>query len=175
MTLALTSQTVPLRDISDLADTLLAQRLSEIAGVGQVSVQGGSSRRCACRPTCRLAAYGMSLEDLRPRSPTPTSPAQGRARRRASVLHHRRQRPARAAEAYRTLVIAYRNGAPVLLRDVAEVIDGMENAQVGAWYQGEPAVVIDIQRQPGANSIETVERIQAELPRLQRSMPAAPS
>jgi multidrug efflux pump len=76
-----------------------------------------------------------------------------------------------AASAYRNLIIAYRNGAPVLLRDIADVIDGLENAKVGAWYQGTPAVVIDIQRQPGANVIETVERVKAELPRLQRAMP----
>ena len=74
-------------------------------------------------------------------------------------------------ESYKSLVVAYRNGAPVLLTDVAEVVDGLENDKVGAWYQGTPAVVIDIQRQPGANVIETVERVKAELPRLQRAMP----
>ena len=74
-------------------------------------------------------------------------------------------------ESYKSLVVAYRNGAPVLLTDVAQVVDGLENDKVGAWYQGTPAVVIDIQRQPGANVIETVERVKAELPRLQRAMP----
>ena len=74
-------------------------------------------------------------------------------------------------DAYKSLVVAYRNGAPVLLTDVAQVVDGLENDKVGAWYQGTPAVVIDIQRQPGANVIETVERVKAELPRLQRAMP----
>ena len=73
-----------------------------------------------------------------------------------------------AAEAYRTIIIAYRNSAPVLLSDVADVVDGLENTKVGGWYKGEPAVILDIQRQPGANVIETVERIQRELPRLQR-------
>ena len=74
-------------------------------------------------------------------------------------------------DSYKSLVVAYRNGAPVLLTDVAQVVDGLENDKVGAWYQGTPAVVIDIQRQPGANVIETVERVKAELPRLQRAMP----
>ena len=74
-------------------------------------------------------------------------------------------------ESYKSLVMAYRNGAPVLLTDVAQVVDGLENDKVGAWYQGTPAVVIDVQRQPGANVIETVERVKAELPRLQRAMP----
>src|SRR4051812_29892218 len=77
------------------------------------------------------------------------------------------------AEAYKPIVIAYRNGAPVQLRDVANVVDGLENMKVGAWYQGKPAVVIDIQRQPGANVIETVQRIRAALPRLQNAIPAA--
>ena len=77
-----------------------------------------------------------------------------------------------AAEAYRNIVIAYRNGAPVLLRDVADIVDGLENNKVGGWYQGKPAIVVDIQRQPGANVIETVQRIKSELPQLQRSMPA---
>ncbi|NWG72840.1 MAG: efflux RND transporter permease subunit, partial [Parvularculaceae bacterium] len=76
-----------------------------------------------------------------------------------------------AADAYRDLIIAYRSGAPVLLKDVADVVEGLENSKVGGWYQGTPAVIIDIQRQPGANVIETVKRIRAELPRLQRAMP----
>ena len=76
-----------------------------------------------------------------------------------------------AAQAYQAVIVAYRNGAPVLLRDIADVFEGLENSKVGGWYQGEPAVVIDIQRQPGANVIETVRRILAELPRLQRAMP----
>ncbi len=77
-----------------------------------------------------------------------------------------------AAGAYRTVVVAYRNDAPVLLQDVADVVDGLENSRVGGWYQGEPAVIIDVQRQPGANVIDTVDRVKQELPRLSRSMAA---
>src|SRR5262249_57419696 len=76
-----------------------------------------------------------------------------------------------AADTYRTIVVTYRNGAPVLLGDVANVIDGLENSKIGGWYEGTPAVIIDVQRQPGANVIETVQRLRAELPKLQRAMP----
>jgi multidrug efflux pump len=173
LTLALTSPTIALRELSDLADTLMAQRLSEVAGVGRVSVQGGI--RPAVRvqaDLARLAGYGIALEDVR------TAVVGGNVSGPKGSLDGAHQSYTIAAndqlataEAYRALVIAYRNGAPVLLKDVADVVDGLENDKVGAWYQGTPAVVIDIQRQPGANVIETVERVQKELPRLRRAMP----
>src|SRR5258708_8258281 len=78
-----------------------------------------------------------------------------------------------AADAYRSVVVTYRNGAPVLLSNVANVLDGLENTKVGGWYEGTPAVIVDVQRQPGANVIETVQRVRAELPKLQRAMPAS--
>ena len=173
ITLALTSQTIALREMSDLADTLMAQRLSEVTGVGRVSIQGGI--RPAVRiqaDLARLAGYGIGLEDVR----TAIVGANVSGPKGALDGAHQSYTIAAndqlaAAAAYRGLVIAYRNGAPVLLRDVADVVDGLENAKVGAWYQGTPAVVIDIQRQPGANVIETVERVKHELPKLQRSMP----
>ena len=161
MTLALTSDTISLRELSDLADTLMAQRLTEVSGVGHVSIQGGM--RPAVRiqaDLSRLAAYGIGLEDLRPaivgaNVAGPKGSLDGAHQSYTIAANDQ----IAAAEAYRSLVIAYRNGAPVLLGDVAEVVDGLENAKVGAWYQGKPAVVIDIQRQPGANVIETVELI----------------
>ncbi|MEX2035695.1 MAG: efflux RND transporter permease subunit, partial [Xanthobacteraceae bacterium] len=174
VTLALTSQTIALREMSDLADTLMAQRLSEVTGVGRVSVQGGI--RPAVRiqaDLARLAAYGIGLEDVRQAivGANVSGPKGALDGAHQSYTIAANDQLAGAA-AYRSLVVAYRNSAPVLLGDVAEIVDGLENAKVGAWYQGTPAVVIDIQRQPGANVIETVERVKAVLPRLQRAMPA---
>ena len=175
VTLALTSQTVSLRQLSDLADTLLAQRLSEMTGVGHVSI-AGRHQAGGAHPGRPVAA-----RRLRPRAGGPAHGDRRRQRRRARRARSTaRTSPTPSPPTTRsppprpiaTIVIAYRNGAPVLLRDVADVVDGLENAKVGGWYKGKPAVIIDIQRQPGANVIETVERIQAELPRLQRAMPA---
>jgi multidrug efflux pump len=173
VTLALTSQTITLREMSDLADTLMAQRLSEVAGVGRVSVQGGIRPAVRIQVDIgRLAAYGIGLEDVR----TAIVGANVSGPKGALDGAHQSYTIAAndqlaAAEAYRSLVLAYRNNAPVLLGDVAQVVDGLENTKVGAWYQGTPAVVIDIQRQPGANVIETVERVKRELPRLQNAIP----
>jgi multidrug efflux pump len=173
ITLALTSETIALRQLSDLADTLMAQRLSEITGVGRVSIQGGI--RPAVRiqaDLARLAGYGLGLEDLRlaivgANVSGPKGALDGAHQSYTIATNDQLSN----AEAYRDLVVAYRNNAPVMLGEVATVVDGLENAKVGGWYQGAPAVIIDIQRQPGANVIETVGRIQRELPRLQRAMP----
>jgi multidrug efflux pump len=173
VTLALTSDTVSLRQISDLADTLLAPRLSQITGVGRVSVQGGI--RPAVRiqaDLARLASYGVSLEDLRTviTGANFAGPKGSLDGSQQSYTIGANDQIA-AADAYRSVVVAYRNGAPILLGDVATVVDGLENTKVGGWYNGSPAAIVDVQRQPGANVIETVERILAELPRLQRAMP----
>jgi len=171
--LALTSETISLRELSDLADTLMAQRLSEVTGVGHVTVEGGI--RPAVRiqaDLARLAAYGIGLEDLRL---TISGANVAGPKGALDGLHQSYTITANdqlaAAAAYRSLIVAYRNGAPVLLGDVAQVVDGLENDKVGGWYQGHAAVILDIQRQPGANVIDTVKRIRSELPRLQRSMP----
>ncbi len=173
ITLALTSDTIELRQMSDLADTLMAQRLSELTGVGRVSVQGGIKPAVRIQADLgRLAAYGISLEDIR------TTVAGANVAGPKGALDGATQSytissndQLSAASQYRDLTVAYRNNAPVLLRDVAEIVDGLENAKVGGWYRGKPAVVIDVQRQPGANVIATVERIQVELPRLRRAIP----
>jgi multidrug efflux pump len=174
VTLALTSTTYSVRQLSDFADTLIAQRLSEVTGVGHVAVQGGV--RPAIRiqaDLSRLAQYGVSLADMRNAivSANVAGPkgALDGAQQAYTIAANDQ---IGAADAYKTLVVAYRNGAPVQLRDVADIVEGLENARVGGWYQGEPAVVLDIQRQPGANVVETVERIRRELPRLQRSIPS---
>jgi len=174
ITLALTSTTIDLRTLSDMADTIMAPRLSEVTGVGHVSVQGGI--RPAIRiqaDLSRLAAYGIALEDLR----TAIVSANVAGAKGALDGAHQSYTIAAndqisSAEAYKSITVAFRNGAPVLLSDVADVIEGLENTKVGAAYRGAPAIVVDVQRQPGANVIETVQRVRAELPRLQRSIPA---
>src|SRR5215217_6008630 len=173
VTLALTSETVSLRSLSDLADTLLAQRLSEISGVGNVATQGGIKPAVRIQADLpRLAAYGLSLEDIRQAIVNanvagPKGAFDGAFQSYTIAANDQLA----AAEAYRTLVIAYRNQNPVMLRDVADVVDGLENAKVSGWHNGEQAVVIDIRRQPGANVVQTVKNIQAELPRLRRILP----
>jgi multidrug efflux pump len=177
VTLAITSDTVSLRALSDIADTLLAQRLSELTGVGRVTVQGNI--RPAIRiqaDLSRLANYGIALEDMRnvimaANVAGPKGALDGAHQSYTIAANDQLT----AAEAYRNVIITYRNGAPVLLRDVADVVDGLENARVGGFYQGMPAIVVDIQRQPGANVIETVARIKKELPKLQRAMPVGAS
>jgi multidrug efflux pump len=173
VTLAITSNTISLRALSDIADTLIAQRLSELTGVGRVSVQGNI--RPAIRiqaDLSRLANYGIALEDLRnvilaANVAGPKGALDGAHQSYTIAANDQ----ITVASAYRNIVVTYRNGAPVLLKDIADVIDDLENSTVGGFYRGLPAIVVDIQRQPGANVIETVQRIKAELPKLQRSMP----
>jgi multidrug efflux pump len=175
ITLALTSQGIDLRALSDMADTIMAPRLSEITGVGHVSVQGGI--RPAIRiqaDLSRLAAYGLALEDLRTaivgaNVAGPKGSLDGAHQSYTIAANDQ----ITAVQTYKDIVVAFRNGAPVKVSDVADVVDGLENTKVGAWYRGQPSIVIDVQRQPGANVIETVQRVRAELPRLRRALPAA--
>jgi multidrug efflux pump len=174
VTLAITSKTIDLRTLSDLANTVMAPRLSEVTGVGNVSVQGGIKPAIRIQADLsRLAAYGIALEDLR--SAIVAANVAG-AKGELDGAHQSYTIAANdqitSAEAYKSITVAYRNGAPVLLSDVADVADGLENNKVGAWYKGQPAIVIDVQRQPGANVVETVGRIDAQLPRLRRTLPA---
>jgi multidrug efflux pump len=174
VTLALTSGTVSMRQLADLADTLIAQRLSAVAGVGHVSVEGGI--RPAVRIQAdfpRLASYGLSMADL-----ATAVNAANFAGPKGSLDGTYQSFTIAAndqisdAKAYRNVIVAYRNGAPVHLSDVATVTDGLENSKVGGWYKGTPAVIVDVQRQPGANVIETVRRLKSELPRIEKVMPA---
>jgi len=173
LTLALTSDSLPLSKVEDLADTSLAQKISQLPGVGLVSISGGQKPavRIQANPTA-LASYGLSLEDLR------ASLAQANVDQAKGVIDGQRQSYTIGAndqlfssEQYKPIVVAYRNGGPVRLRDVANVIDGTENNQLAAWMNRTPAVLVNIQRQPGANIISVVDRIKKLLPQLQASLP----
>jgi multidrug efflux pump len=175
MTLALTSSTMPLPKIEDLADTRFATKLSQLPGVGLVSVTGGQrpAVRIQANPTA-LAAYGLSLDDVRTAiGNANTNLAKGSfdGPTRASTIDANDQ--LKSAEEYKTMIVAYRNGSPVRLTDVAAVIDGAENTRLAAWANQLPAIIVNIQRQPGANVIEVVDRIKQLLPQLQASLPAA--
>lgn len=174
MTVALRSDTISLRAMSDIADTLLAQRLSQISGVGRVSVLGGLKPAVRIQADlARLAAYGIAMEDLRAAisSANVSGPKGSLDGAQQSYLIAANDQIA-AADAYRPIIIAYRNGSPVTIGDVAQIVDGLENDRTGGWYQGTPAVIIDIQRQPGANVIDVVRQIRAEIPKVQRAIPA---
>ncbi len=174
MTLALTAASTPLRSLSDLADTLIAQRLAEVTGVGQVSVQGGSKPAVRiAADIAALAAKGLSLEDLRSaiagaNTANPKGSLDGKAQSHTIAANDQIIR----AEDYARVTVAMRNGTPILLRDVARIRDGFENERIGAWHNGKPAVILDIQRRSGANVVATVDGIQHELPRLRRALPA---
>ena len=174
ITLALTSDTIPLRTLSDLADTLMAQRLASVSGVGHVSVEGGIKPAVRIQADlARLASYGLSMADLRAAVVSANvSGPKGSLDGKYQFYTISSNDQITDAEAYKEVIVAYRNNAPVLLKDVAQVVDGLENNKVGGWFQDAPAVVIDVHRQPGANVIETVQRIKAELPRIERSMPS---
>ena len=174
LTLALTSASRPVDVVSDAADTLLQPKLSEIDGVGRVTVQGNMRPAVRVRvDPARLAAYGLAMEDVRLAvAAANVNGAKGGfdGPRLAFALGANDQLV--DAAAYRNLVIAWRNGAPVRLSAVGSVISGVENNRVAAFYNGTPAVVLDIQRQPGANIVQTVRAIKDALPRLRRAIPS---
>jgi multidrug efflux pump len=173
LTLALTSNSMPLAKVEDLADTTLAQKISQLPGVGLVSISGGQKPavRIQANPTA-LAAYGLSLEDLR------TVLGQANVDQAKGVLDGPRQAYTIGANdqllssaGYRPVIVAYRNGAPVRLTDVANVIDSAENTKQAAWMNTVPAVILNVQRQPGANIINVADRIKNVLPQLQHALP----
>ena len=174
LTVALTSDTMPIRDVSDLADTLVAQRLAEVVGVGRVGVGGGVKPAVRVQADVRrLASYGLTLQALRTAvSGASVAGPKGSidGERQAFTISANDQ--IATAEAYRNVIVTSREGAPVRLRDVAEVVDGVEDENVFASFQGQPAIVIDVQRQPGANTVATVEQLRKALPEIQRAMPA---
>jgi len=175
LTLAMTSSSLPLSKVEDLADTALAQKISQVTGVGLVSISGGQKPavRIQANPTA-LASYGLSLEDVR------TALAAANVNQAKGTLNGPRQSFTIGAndqllsgDQYRPIVIAYKNGSPVRLSDVATITDGIENVMQAAWMNQDPAVIVNIQRQPGANIIGVVDRIKKLLPQLQAGLPAA--
>jgi multidrug efflux pump len=175
ITLALTSKTLSLVKVQDLADTRLAQKISQLPGVGLVSISGGQKPaiRVQVNPTA-LSSYGLTLEDLR------VAIAQANINQAKGTFDGSRQAYTIAANDqiqsssdYSALIIASRNGAPVRLSDVADVIDSAENVKLAAWMNEVPAVIVNVQRQPGANIIKVVDRIKELLPKLKASLPTS--
>ncbi|UFZ04764.1 efflux RND transporter permease subunit [Bradyrhizobium ontarionense] len=172
--LALTSDSMPLHEVNDYALTILVPKLSQVSGVGEVTIEGGQTRavRLQINPT-RIAGLGMSLEDVRSgiSATTVSNPKGSLDGPRQSFLVDANDQLF-SADTYQDAVIAYRNGAPVFLKDVGRAVDSVEDAEQAAWYMGRQAVLLDIQRQPGANTLQLVDAIRAALPRLQASLPA---
>ena len=175
LTLALTSDTLELSKIEDLADTALAQKISQLPGVGLVSISGGQKPavRIQANPTA-LASYDLSLEDVR------TALGLANVDQAKGVIDGPRQSftigandQLNSSVDYRPLVVAYRKGAPVRLSDVATVIDGTENNKQAAWMNLDPAVIVNVQRQPGANIISVADSIKKLLPQLRHSLPSS--
>jgi multidrug efflux pump len=175
LTLGLTSATLPLTQVEDLADTRLAQKISQLTGVGLVSISGGHRPAVRIQADLRqLAGYGLNIDDLRTtinaaNVNTPKGNFDGPMR--AYTINANDQ--LKKASDYTDLVIAYHNGAPVRLSDVAVAVEGSENTKLAGWMNTTEAVIVNIQRQPGANVIEVVDRIQALLPQLRAALPAA--
>ena len=173
LTLAITSKTLPLTQVEDLTDTRLAQKISQLPGVGLVSISGGERPAVRIQANLQaLAAYGLNIDDLRTTVSnanvnTPKGNFDGPSR--AYTINANDQ--LKSADEYKNIIIAYKNGAPVYLRDVAEVADSAENTKLGAWMNRTPAVILNIQRQPGANVIAVVDNIQKLLPSLTSSLP----
>ena len=175
LTLGLTSETIPLARVQDIADTRLAQKLSQVTGVGQVTVTGGQKPaiRVQVNPTA-LSSLNLTLDDIRiALAATNVNLAKGSfdGPKQSIIIGANDQ--LFTADQFREIIVAYRNGAPIKLAEVANIIDDVENARQYAWMNSTPAVLINIQRQPGANIIEVVDRIQAMLPQLKQSMPAS--
>jgi len=175
LSLAVTSDSMPIDRINDFADTVLGQKLSQVSGVGLVTIQGNQKPavRVQANPSA-LAGLGLGLEDIRDAltKANVNAPKGGfNGAQQAMTIGANDQ--IGSGEEYKPIIIAYRNGAAVRLGDVANVFDGVENDQLSAWADGKTAVLLDIQRQPGANIIETVDRIKQLLPELEASIPAA--
>jgi multidrug efflux pump len=174
LTLAATSKTMAVTAIEDVAETRLAQKISQLPGVGLVSLSGGQRPAVRIRANPRaLAAYGINLDDLRTTISTanvntPKGNFDGPSR--AYTINANDQ--LHSANQYRDIVVAYRNGGPVRLSDVAEVAEGAENGRLGAWAGTVPAVILNVQRQPGANVIAVADTVKALLPMLRANLPA---
>jgi len=175
LTLAITSDSIPLSQVEDLVDTRLAPKLSQLSGVGLVSISGGQKPAVRIRANpVALSSYGINLEDVR------TALIQASVNAAKGNFDGPRQDyqidandQLVSSDDYRSVVVAYRNGSPIMLTDVAEVIDGVENNKQAAWMNQTPAVILNIQRQPGANTINVVKSIKRLLPQLEANLPAS--
>ncbi len=175
LTLALTSNEMALSSVEDLADTRLAPKISQISGVGLVSISGGQKPavRIQANPTS-LASFGINMEDLRNAlTGNSINSAKGNFDGPSQDFTINANDQLLTSNDYRRVVVAYRNGAPVMLTDVARVFDGVENTDLAAWVNTTPSVILNIQRQPGANTIQVVNSIEALLPQLETSLPRA--
>ena len=175
LTLALTSKTIPLSQVEDLADTRLAQKISQLPGIGLVSISGGQKPaiRVQVNPTA-LSSYGINLEDVRTAlQQTSLNSAKGNFDGPQQDYQIDANDQLLTSKDFQKVVVAYHNGSPVVLSEVANVIDDVENIKQAAWMNLTPAVIVNIQRQPGSNIIHAVDRIKTLLPLLQSSLPAA--
>ncbi len=175
LTLALTSDTLPLTEVQDIANTRLALKISQVPGVGLVSLSGGQKPAVRIQANPRaLAAAGLGLDTLRIAIATANAnTAKGNFDGPTRFWSINANDQLSSVDQYKQLVVAYKNGAPVRLADVAEVVQAAENVRLGAWADLTPAVILNVQRQPGANVIDTVDAIKRKLPELQAAMPAA--
>src|SRR6266568_4361697 len=175
LTLGITSKTMPLPQVQNLVDTRLAQKISQLPGVGLVTLSGGQRPAVRVQANPRaLAANGLNLEDVRTAiASANVNQAKGSfdGPSRAYTIDANDQ--LRSAADYRAVIVAYRNGAPIQLSDVADVVEDAENVRLAAWMSDVPAVILNIQRQPGANVIEVVDRVKQLLPQLTASLPAS--
>jgi multidrug efflux pump len=175
LTLQLTSDTLPLENVNDLADTVLAQKLSEVTGVGLVTIEGNQKPAVRVRVNpAAIASLGLSLEDIRTAliQSSVNAPKGSFDGARQSYAINANDQIFSAAD-YRNVIIAYRNGSPIRIADLGEAVDNVENVRTAGWVGGKPAVLVDIQRQPGANIIQTADRVKALLPKLRTSLPAS--
>lgn len=173
--LALTSDVLPLYQVNDYAETVLVQKLSQLPGVGQVSVEGGQTRaiRLQINPV-KAAGMGLSLEDVRLAiSATTTDTPKGELDGPRQAFEVGANDQLFTADAFNVAVLAYRNEGPIFLRDIGHAIEGSEDSELAASYNGAPAVLLDIKRQPGANAIDVVDGIRTLLPKLRTSVPPA--
>ena len=174
LTLASTSSSMPLSQVEDLVDTRLAPKISQLNGVGLVTISGGQKPavRIQANPTA-LSSYGINLEDLRTAlTQTSVNAAKGNFDGARQDYQIDANDQLVTSDDYRKVVVAYRNGAPVMLTDVANIVNGVENNNQAAWMNQTPAVILNVQRQPGANTINVVKSIKRLLPQLEANLPA---
>jgi multidrug efflux pump len=173
LTLAATSETIPLSQVEDLVDTRLAPKISQLADVGLVTISGGQKPavRIQANPAA-LSSYGINMEDLRTAvTQSSVNAAKGNFDGPRQDYQIDANDQLVTSTDYRKVVVAYRNGAPVMLTDVANIVDGVENKNQAAWMNKTPAVIVNVQRQPGGNTISVVKRIKALLPQLEANLP----